>query len=263
MQRRKFDACPAGYVPNPEFASTGCIPCPAGKYSTSSYQRPAAQSGQVLTTLTGCSKDCPIGFYCPPASTKPRKCPPGRFGSSKRLGDADCSGACETGYFCPAASTTPRAFACGNESFYCPPASADRVFVDQGFYTVPETSRERTPVEDSSFAISARAGDFDDTRREGQLQCGPGTFCVLGRRLPCPAGVYGASNGLRSEQCTAPCPAGSYCPVGSLRPTLCPAGIFGAETGLSSAACSGLCHPGFWCPAGSTSPMQIPCKAGK
>ena len=263
LQKRKFDACPQGYVPNPAFASTGCTPCPAGKYSTASYDRPGASTTtRVLDVQTGCAKDCPVGSYCPPASTKPRKCPPGRYGNARNLGDASCSGQCEAGYFCPIASTTPRAFVCGNESVYCPEGSPDRIHVDVGFYSIPETSSRRTPSDASAPAASSASLDMDDSTRMGQLQCGPGTYCVLGLRLLCPAGTYGDTAGLYSPACTAPCPAGSYCPIGSSHPTLCPAGTFGSALGLVASTCSGLCIPGYWCPAGSTSPTQVPCAAG-
>ena len=262
LQKRAFDACPAGFVPTPDFASTGCSPCPAGKYSTASYARPGAQTGPVFGVQAGCSSVCPLGHFCPQASTKPQKCPAGRFGASKGLRDAQCSGNCSAGFFCPAGSLSSRSFVCGNETYYCPPGSGDRHHVDLGFYTVPETSTLRTPSDLSALAASASASDLDDTQREAQRQCGPGTFCLLGVRSPCPAGTYGAAPGLGSSACTAPCPAGSYCPLGSSLPTPCPAGTYGATVGLAQPSCSGLCLPGHWCPEGSTSPQQVQCKPG-
>ena len=42
-------------------------------------------------------------------------------------------------------------------------------------------------------------------------------------------GVYGSSVGLASDECTAPCPAGSYCPLGTSNGSSfrCPAGRYG------------------------------------
>ena len=260
---RRFDDCPGGYVPTPDRATDGCIPCPAGRYSTASTHRPTAEVGMVLNTLTGCAGTCPIGTFCPPASTKPLKCPPGRYGGSTGLTDAGCSGACESGYFCPSGSTSARPFVCGNSSVYCPSGVAARQSVDVGFYTVPESSQQRTPSSSRNLAGAASSIDYDDTTRMAQQPCVPGTYCMAGLRHLCPAGVYGETSFLSSAACTAPCPAGSYCPIGSAHPTLCPAGTFGATTGLSAAPCSGLCVAGFWCPAGSTSAQQVPCKAGR
>jgi sugar lactone lactonase YvrE len=72
----------------------------------------------------------------------------------------------------------------------------------------------------------------------------------------CPAG-YSCSTGIPTL-----CPAGSFCPLGSLSPTLCPAGTYGSTTGLANSFCSGICRaaPGFYCPAGSTMPNI--CSAG-
>lgn len=260
---RTFDACPSGYVPTPDRDTDGCIPCPAGRYSTASYQRPAAEVGAVLSTLSGCAGVCPRGYYCPPASTQPVKCPPGRWGGSSGMATADCSGQCEAGYFCPQASVSARPLVCGNASVFCPAGSATRLLVDAGFYTVPESSRERTPVGSRSQAAAANSPDYDDATRHAQQPCGPGTFCLLGRRYLCPVGVYGATSYLKSALCTAPCPMGSYCPIGSSYPILCPPGTYGDVAGLSDPSCSGKCQPGFFCSAGSTSAQQAPCPAGR
>lgn len=64
-------------------------------------------------------------------------------------------------------------------------------------------------------------------RRSGQSQCEEGTFCLGGRRRQCPAGTFGATTGLMSSACSGPCPAGSYCPAGTIDPIPCPAGSYG------------------------------------
>jgi len=38
----------------------------------------------------------------------------------------------------------------------------------------------------------------------------------------------------------------------------CPAGTFGAREGLGTARCSGLCAPGHFCPPGSVSATEVP-----
>jgi len=237
-QNRKFTACPGGYVPTALFDSNACEACPAGRYSTATYKK----AGQKLSAEDGCRMVCPLGHYCPKASSKPIKCPAGRFGSTLGMKDVACSGACREGYFCPPASTKYDQIPCGVTSFYCPQGSAARLLVDRGFYSVPEVP--------------------DPSLRHNQVQCGPGTYCVDGLRFPCPAGRYGTQVELFQKNCSAICPIGHYCPLSSPDPIFCPAGTYGAVTGLKDAACSGPCRPGHYCPRGSIKDDQIPCAPG-
>jgi hypothetical protein len=64
-----------------------------------------------------------------------------------------------------------------------------------------------------------------------------------------------------TRQCTALCPAGFYCPIGSKNGTSfrCPAGRYGASKGLANSACTDLCDPGYYCPEGSVSPTEKEC----
>lgn len=39
----------------------------------------------------------------------------------------------------------------------------------------------------------------------------------------------------------------------------CPAGTYGADEGLYLPSCSGVCEQGYYCPDGSTSPQQHHC----
>lgn len=111
--------------------------------------------------------------------------------------------------------------------------------------------------------------------------CDPGTYVsVVGVSCaPCAPGTMSAAPGLASP-CTTPCPAGSYCPSGSVNasqhpcprgswcgagasvPTPCAAGSFGAVTSLSTPPCSGLCAAGTYCVAGSAVNGTAPCPAG-
>ena len=128
-----------------------------------------------------------------------------------------------------------------------------------------------------------------------QQRCEPGSYCVGGRRLLCPAGTYGDAYGLSSAQvvvklangtratsgtttaCSGLCDPGHWCGAGSTSPTQnkCPAGRYGApivnpsnasqtiSAAHSTKSCSGLCQRGHWCPAGSTSKTQHKCPAGR
>lgn len=219
--------------------NNACVPCAAGRYSSATYLK----AGQAVSQTDGCRNVCPVGNYCPEASTKPIKCPSGRYGSSLGLQHVDCSGACKAGFYCPAASTRSDPYPCGRLTHYCPESSPARVLVDTGFYSLPE--------------------EYDDSYRTAQEACGPGTFCIGGARFPCPAGRYGTILELHNSNCTDICPAGHYCPLSSPDPIFCPAGTYGATEGLETAECSGKCQPGYYCPQGSTQVDQLPCAPGR
>lgn len=240
-----FSACPRGHYPTTDRISNGCARCPAGRYSPVSYsQLPAwlATASAIDVAEFTCSGVCPVGSYCPEASVKPVPCPAGRYGSSKELGTELCSGECRNGYFCRPGSTTPTQYPCGLATFYCPAGAVARIPVTVGYYSTPEGGPE--------------------SARDGQLPCGPGTWCSKGVRAQCPAGQFGTSPYMTSANCTDLCPAGSYCPTSSTEPVLCPAGTYGSRRALSDASCSGKCSAGYWCPAGSTSPVQQECPGG-
>ena len=76
--------------------------------------------------------------------------------------------------------------------------------------------------------------------------CAKGHYCVAGVVAKCPAGRYGATEGLGSATCSG----------------LCAAGRYGDSDGLDNAACSGPCDAGYWCPPGSTTPQARVCPAG-
>lgn len=240
-----YSACPGGRYPTTDRVSDGCVPCPPGRYSPVAYtQLPAwlATASVIDVAEYTCSGVCPVGSYCPAASVKPIPCPAGRYGTSKELGTEFCSGECKGGYFCRPGSATPTQHTCGLATFYCPAGAVGRVPVTVGYYTTPE--------------------DGPEGARDGQLPCGPGTWCSKGVRAPCPPGRFGATSYLTTANCTDTCPAGSYCPQASTQPIPCPAGTYGSERGLVDPSCSGQCSPGHWCPAGSTSPLEKECRGG-
>ena len=74
----------------------------------------------------------------------------------------------------------------------------------------------------------------------GFRQCEPGYYCINGSRKLCPSGRYGSSGGLNSSSCTGPCPAGFYCPEGTIS----------AESNM----CGGT---NLYCPEGSSVPLNV------
>jgi len=78
------------------------------------------------------------------------------------------------------------------------------------------------------------------TQCAGWARCPAGSYCAEdGVRRPCPAGTFGSSAGLESAFCEGICPAGSYCPVGTVYSVGLPCGSAGA-----------------YCPEGSSAPLQ-------
>lgn len=229
--------------------------CPFNSTSATQVQCPAGRYG-ATRGLTGpnCTAVCPLGHYCPAGSVLPTKCPAGVFGGYDGLRDAHChpectdglcssqnmlQSECAAGYYCEEGSTTPTHKECGAVDVFCPQGSSQPTPVADGHYSVGPTPLQRT----------------------SQLICEAGFFCRGGVKVQCPAGVYGSALGLTSEECTAPCPAGHYCPPQSHNGTLhrCPAGRYGSVTGLQSRVCEDHCAAGYYCPEGSTSPRQKKC----
>eukprot|EP00938_MAST-03A_sp_MAST-3A-sp1_P000423 g423.t1 len=122
---------------------------------------------------------------------------------------------CEAGYFCEAASFDQAP--CLDVSTFCPKDSARPTPVTVGHRTIQDI--------ETGYSVS-------------EVLCSPGTFCEGGRDYPCVAGTYGSETGLSERTCTAPCPAGFYCPLGSSTPTQC---------GSSA----------LFCPFGSSEPIPV------
>ena len=84
--------------------------------------------------------------------------------------------------------------------------------------------------------------------------CATGTYCQSGVQYSCQAGTYASSTG--TITCTA-CPAGYYCPSGSISPTPCPNGLTSSIRSQSQSSCSS-CPIGSYCQNG----IQTACQGG-
>ena len=127
----------------------------------------------------------------------------------------------------------------GAASVYCPDGSPEPVPASAGYFTTEGNPRHRT----------------------SQEVCPTGAFCVDGLQFPCPPGTYETEVGA-STRCQTLCPQGTFCPEGSTNPTDCPAGTYGATEGLTTESCTGLCQTGHYCPAASTSATEYACPPG-
>jgi hypothetical protein len=106
------------------------------------------------------------------------------------------------------------------------------------------------------------------------MQCSPGKYHPQTRTaqqqsrecINCPAGTIGDA-GASSPQCSGPCPAGFYCPLGSGRGPLavtqavpCSAGTYNPNTGGTDVTSCLETPSGYWSPLNSST--TFPCLAG-
>ena len=129
----------------------------------------------------------------------------------------------------------------------CPNGSATPVQCATGHFADTTKLSECKPCEDGRYCA---AGSFKG------LLCGRGNYCPpeAGSMTQCPAGRYGADEGLNSSLCSGPCDPGHYCLNGSMSPQsqACPAGTFNGSQGLKSVDACTECPAGTACPSGST-----------
>ncbi|XP_053728235.1 multiple epidermal growth factor-like domains protein 10 [Synchiropus splendidus] len=271
--------CPAGFSCQPDTGSLSlcppgkhspegilqCLTCPVDSVCTSGFAHKCGPGKEPNSDQTvcqdcgpgfyssGCSVQClpcPAGGYCPQnGMSEPVLCPPGWTSSP---GQTYCTGCNDSSVQCGGAST-PR--------WSLPGRRSSPVLCRAGTY------RPWSAGEESACAI-----------------CPVGHYCVGGITVPCPAGTYGAQEGLQKlTDCTI-CPAGFYClesssekpgsqflcPLGSyceegtatMHGSPCPPGTAGEQLGQTSRASCRRCREGRFCPAGSTGP-GLPCARGR
>ena len=174
-----------------------------------SYVNPKGPWGKC-SGFTTCEK----GTFC--INGIKESCPAGTYGETDGLTSNVCSGLCPAGYFCPEGSVSPTP--CGNSSQYC-----------------PEGSSQPRPIPSGYFGIGKDRNLHFDI-----IICPKGTYCMDGFKHVCQPGSYGDTVGLSTESCSAPCPAGYYCPTGS--------------SDARAHPCSS--SPEFYCPEGSSRELR-------
>ncbi|TWW77259.1 hypothetical protein D4764_12G0006490, partial [Takifugu flavidus] len=154
--------------------------CPEGKYFSHQF-----------------CLECPSGHYCPGKASAPRRCPPGTFNlhtGKSTLGDCKCG---------PGKEPNIEKTSCND----CLPGFYSTVCTIQCL-ECPAAPRWSQPAIRSSQTIICRPGTYKDIK-EGMtcVICPAGHYCVGGVAIPCPAGTYGAQEGLQNlRECTI-CPA--------------------------------------------------------
>lgn len=266
--------CPAGQ--QGPLGNSPCSLCPEGSYGG---------ARGIGMESANCSGLCPPGQYSTAGSSVCLPCPAGRYGFALGLSSAACSGPCvaSQGAACPPGQVAPNGTACGPGKY-----SSNDTGVPQ-CVTCPQGTYGATP----SLASPACTGPCMSA--PGRV-CGPGATSPLGHPCPpgsfsdtwnasactpCPAGRYGAEEGLSSPACSgaavvsaglypvpgavaaagtgAPCPRGKYSLGGAeLSCTNCKAGYFGRLPRQTSSDCSGPCPPGQYSDAGAQSCSLCP-----
>eukprot|EP00607_Mallomonas_marina_P001427 CAMPEP_0182423108 /NCGR_PEP_ID=MMETSP1167-20130531/8991_1 /TAXON_ID=2988 /ORGANISM="Mallomonas Sp, Strain CCMP3275" /LENGTH=888 /DNA_ID=CAMNT_0024601775 /DNA_START=434 /DNA_END=3097 /DNA_ORIENTATION=+ len=221
--------CPPGSIsPLHSKCGTTDLFCPRGSasptrvspgyYTTGGEERERLSPRQEHDLTRSSQKQCEPGFYCLSDGVR-RVCPAGWFGSASGLSRSSCSGLCLQGFYCPEGSDSSQQMMCGDEGRFCPPGSPSPQVVHPGYYS---------------------AGGNESTRHL-QRKCPPGSYCVNGRRLLCPPGVFGGEFGLMLANCSGLCAEGHYCPEGSARETEVQCG-----------------DPSRYCPGGGGEPLSVP-----
>ena len=87
--------------------------------------------------------------------------------------------------------------------------------------------------------------------------CSPGFYCLSGQNTSTPTNPYSSVN-ITSDVC----PAGHYCPLGTVLPISCPEGTFNDDRGGTSSADRTSCTPGYYCAGTGNSHPTGECTAG-
>ncbi len=184
------------------------FPVPAGYYSvTEDGSDDDFTIGKL--SLRAAIVKCPKGWYCPgPGSGLRLHCPGGTYGETEGLSSSECTAKCPAGYYCPSGSADFNSRPCGTSpEWYCPKGSERRLPTEQGYYA---TGMIVPRVDNLAASPAALTAGYS-----ASAICPLGSFCLGGRRIPCPSGRYGGSREMIDPLCTGPCMEGWYCPAGS------------------------------------------------
>lgn len=249
--------CPKGTYGNSTglIAITECTDCdpgyycdtlgrtePTGKCDAGYYCLLGANTAAPVNGVTG--DLCPRGGYCPAGSSGPTDCAPGTFNNySGGKTQADCA-PCTPGYYC-AGSSNPYPSGPCTAGYYCISDEVEQASTPRQYETTPG----HYSVEGSKTEIPCPAGTYtlDYVTANECDPCDPGFYCP---------------NVGTSDRDENPCPAGSYCPSGSVLPTGCPKGTFGSDTRFQNASQCETCPVGQYCDGDRLTAPSGDCLAG-
>ncbi|MGH0162299.1 UNVERIFIED_CONTAM: hypothetical protein FKN15_067495 [Acipenser sinensis] len=274
--------CPAGFY-CPEGTSDP-LPCPRGTFNPLQGQDDAMDC-RLCYAGKACSQmalpqpdvDCMEGFTCPPGSSRPNAlenaCPPGTFSNLNNLTDRSQCGLCPprhacvrgtggiqrppvscfAGHYCPRGTMFPTQHKC-----------AAGTWSDQ---TNLVSASECSPCPRGWYCLTG-AG-LPSGRCSSGHYCPEGYYCPWGTAVRCPAGTYGAKEGLQRERDCSVCPAGAadpgwpcargkFCPAGTMKEMNCPGGTYTRQQGAASLNECLKCPAGFYCPEETSDPLPCP-----
>lgn len=219
--------CQAGYYGDSPINATYCSGCGLGTYSLAgSTTCSKCPTGKYLDTLNGKDildcKTTPAGTYTSVnGSILPVNCPAGTWSGVLGAQSNNTCQICPVGHYCPEASSSPTP---------CPTGTFANV----------------TGNVNSNGCINCPAGSYGLI--VGAYNC---TLCY--------AGTYSVVEGANNAGVCQICPAGRYCPIGTVSPFLCSSGTYSAAQGQTSNASCIPCVPYYYQPSmGSTA--CLPCQ---
>ena len=217
--------------------------CLAGYYCSGE-----ATSATPTDGITG--NICPPGFYCPEASTSQTACPLGTFSNNTGNTHLDNCTSCLEGYGCSQQGLTQPNELC-SEGYYCPTgqtSSRPPEYICELGHRCPEGTANQ---------VQCDSGQYQDVVGSAVCKtCPEGFYCdgLLQNGSDCALGVSQPM----------PCPAGSYCPQGTMFADqyLCPEGTFSSSLYLSNMSQCQSCSEGYYCASrGQITPTGM-CSAG-
>lgn len=251
--------CPEG--------SSSPLPCTGGYYCDSDGQ--ANVTGECLAgyycngsaTIPNPVNEtfgdiCPKGHYCPVASPYPIACAEGTF--SDWFGNHNISSClpCTAGKYCSGPGRDlPNDFC--DVGWYCP----EGMIVAQppgkqclAGHKCPRGSPDQTPCPSGYYQPLAGQGDC--------IECPAGSYCDQNEAIAeLQSGAGAPSHGVVTVKV---CPAGFYCPNGTMtsRENPCPVGTYSNTTGLESLAECRDCPAGYYCEAENITEPTGKCHPG-
>ena len=176
---------------------------------------------------------CPIGHFCPPASTIPIPCSEGTYNP---LMKQEICLPCLMGFYCPTGTSDYLQYPCF-PGHYCPPGTkyGSQYPCPIGSYNPYEGTTAQTAC------LICPPGEFCGAEGLSSPSgpCSGGYFCTRNSSIPNPSLL---EDDIANTSSGGICPLGTFCPIMSTFPMSCTPGYFCNVLGLSSV--SGKCYPG-------------------
>ncbi|KAI8480901.1 hypothetical protein Bbelb_413740, partial [Branchiostoma belcheri] len=277
--------CPRGHYCQQGFPEP--VLCPNGTYQAQQGQRdcdvcPAGYYCDPNNGVAVVTPDpCPQGYYCPPGTPLSTSfpCPPGTYGATMNLTqESDCA-QCTAGSYCETPGLSVPTAEC-YAGYYCTGGASSPTPLKDGVdasNNVTFTGNDECPIghfcpNGTAYPQDCPAGTFSNnkgvTGEEGCEPCERGRYCSqlgfvnIDAAPPCDEGFV-CTGGSTTPRPTDPamgyiCPAGFYCPAGTLYELGCEFGYYNPNPGQANCT---VCPVGYMCDqVNMTSPE--PCKSG-